>query len=621
MLQLRNEFIFAPVKLGYSDKTGVVTEKHLDFYGQRSKHVGAVIPEPLYMDPGLRELPTQMGIDKDDKIESFKRLTDLIHSNGAKAVAHLNHPGRMANPKIPGNYWLSSTDKACENGGARPEKLDRKKMDEVIELITTSAARAVKAGFDMIEIQFGHGYLMAQFLSPMVNDRDDEYGGSLENRMRFPLEVANAVRKAVDVPLIARVSGDEIVPQGFHIDEMITFSKELQKAGFDAIHVTAGSACTTPPWFFQHMFIPKGKTWELAGKIKENVDIPVIFLGKINSAKDIKFIKEKYGAEYMAVGRALVADPDFVGKELGIVKGIVRPCLACSEGCLGGVKAGKGLGCVVNPRANTGYPEVTPAEKTKMYAVIGGGLAGMQTALTLRDKGHDVNLYEKDELGGQFNLAWLPPNKKSLKELVDYYKEELLVHSEHQVNVIKKEAKAEDIENGGYDGVIIATGAVPAVPPIKGLKRYYWTEFLEDDQLPIDRKVVVIGGGLIGLEVASKLVDGGNHVIIVEMLEEIARGMEMIEKALTVKKLKEKGAEIYVNHTVVEVDGDKVIIEGKEGTKTLESIDDIVVATGMKPYVPFELNVDIHVYKVGDAEKVAKAQEAIHNAYKLALDM
>jgi 2,4-dienoyl-CoA reductase-like NADH-dependent reductase (Old Yellow Enzyme family)/thioredoxin reductase len=621
MFELRNEFIFAPVKLGYSDKTGIVTDRHLDFYQQRSKHAGAVIPEPLYMDMGLRELPTQMGIDKDEKIENFKKLSDLIHSNGAKAVAHLNHPGRLANPKIPGNYWWSSTDKPCENGGATPERMDREKMDKVIELITTSAQRAVKAGFDMIEIQFGHGYLMAQFLSPMVNDRDDEYGGSLKNRMRFPLEVARAVREAVDVPLIARVTGDEIVPAGFHVDEMIVFAKELQKAGFDALHITAGSGCTTPPWFFQHMFVPKGKTWELAGRIKENVDIPVIFLGKINSAKDISLLKEKYGAEYFAVGRALVADPDFVGKQLGIVKGVVRPCLACSEGCLGGVKAGKGLGCMVNPRVNTGLPEVTPAGETKLYAVIGGGLAGMQAAITLRDRGHDVNLYEKNELGGQFNLAWLPPNKQSLKELVDYYIEELKVHSEHQVNVIKKEATAEEIEKGGYDGVIIATGAVPAVPPIKGLKKYYWTEFLEDEHLPKDKKVVVIGGGLIGLEVASKLVDGGNHVVIVEMLDEIARGMEMIEKALTVKKLKEKGAEIFVNHTVVEVDDDKVMIESKEGTKTIEGVDDIVVATGMKPYVPFELNVDVPVYKVGDAEKVAKATDAIHDAYKLALEL
>ncbi len=621
MLQLRNEFIFAPVKLGYSDKTGVVTQRHLDFYFERSKHVGAVALEPLYMDSGLRELPTQMGIDNDSKIEGFKKLTDLIHSNGAKAIAHLNHPGRMANPKLPGNYWWSSTNNTCENGGASPQRMTREMMDSVINLHVESAKRAVKAGFDIVEIQFGHGYLMAQYLSPMVNDRSDEYGGSIANRMRFPLELAKAIRHAVDIPLIARVTGDEIVPSGFHIGAMITFAKELEATGFDAIHVTAGSACSTPPWFFQHMFIPKGKTWELAGKIQESINISVIFLGKISSAKDIELIKEKYGAKYFAVGRALVADPDFIGKYLNKVDGIIRPCMACSEGCLGGVKQGKGLGCMVNPRVNTGLPEVTPAKESKFYAIIGGGLAGMQAAITLRDRGHNVNLYEKNEMGGQFNQAWLPPNKGSLKALVEYYIEELKQHKIHQVNIIKKEATTEDIEKGNYDGVIIATGAIPAVPPIEGLTKYYWTEFLEDNQLPKDKKVVVIGGGLIGVEVASKLTDSGNQVIIVEMLDEVARGMEIIEKALTLKKLKAKNTKIHLNHKVIRVDGDNVIIENEERKETLEGIDHIVVATGMKPYIPFEYKGNIPTYYVGDVEKVAKAQDAIQGAYKLALEL
>ncbi len=619
MLQLRNQFIFAPVKLGYSDGTGVVTEKHLDFYNQRSKHVGAVALEPLYMDSGLRELPTQMGIDSDNKIEGFKKLTDLIHSNGAKVIAHLNHPGRMANPKLPGNFWWSSTNKPCENGGAKPYRMTREMMDIVIALHVESAKRAVTTGFDIIEIQFGHGYLMAQFLSPMVNDRNDEYGGSLENRMRFPLEVAKALHDAVDIPLIARMTADEIIPPGFHINEMAIFAKELQLAGFEAIHVTAGSACSTPPWFFQHMFIPKGKTWELAGEIKKSVDIPVIFLGQINSTKDIELIKEKYDARYLAVGRALVADPDFIGKHLKIVDGIVRPCMSCSEGCLGGVKQGKGLGCMVNPRVNTGYPEVTPAPESKFYAIVGGGLAGMQAAITLRDRGHNVNLYEKNELGGQFNQAWLPPNKQNLKELVEYYIEELKQHKIHQVNVIKKEATAEELHKGNYDGVIIATGAVPAVPPIDGLTKYYWTEFLDDKQLPKGQKVVIIGGGLIGVEIASKLVDTGNQVLIVEMLDEIARGMEILEKTLTMKKLKAKNTEVYLNYKVVKVDGNKVTIESNEETKTLDGIDDIVVATGMKPYIPFEYKGT--VYYVGDVEKVAKAQDAIQNAYKLAIEL
>lgn len=618
MLQLRNKFILAPMKLGYSNGSGIITEKHLQFYNLRSKHIGAVNIEPLYMHSGLREIQTQIGIDSDEKIEGLKILTKIVHQNGAKIIANINHAGRMANPKIPNNYFWSSTDKPCPNGGAIPEKMNREMMDKVIAMFVQSSKRAVESGFDIIELQFGHGYLLAQFISQDVNDRTDEYGGSFENRIKFPLEVLKAVREAVKVPLIARISGDEMIPTGFHINEMIQFSKILESNGIDAIHVSAGSACSTPPWFFQHMFIPKGKTWELASKIKENVNIPVIFVGRINSAKDINFINEKYKADYIAVGRAMVADNNFVGKYLGLVDGIIRPCLACAEGCLGGVKGGMGLGCVVNPLVNTGLADAKRTESPKLFAVIGGGLAGMEAAITLKERGHNVDLFEKGELGGQFRQAHLPPNKDSLKEIVDYYKNEI---DELNINLINKEAQKSDLINSNYDGIIMATGAVPAVPQIKGLTKFYWTEFLEDSALPKNKNVLVVGGGLIGLEVASKLVDGNNHVIIIEMLDEIARGMEMIEKVLTVKKLKEKQTEIFVNHKVIEVKGSNVIIENGNERKEIHNIDEIVIASGMKSYVPFELESNIPVYTIGDAHKVGKAQEAIRDAYALAINL
>jgi 2,4-dienoyl-CoA reductase-like NADH-dependent reductase (Old Yellow Enzyme family)/thioredoxin reductase len=609
----------ATVKLGYSDGTGIVTQRHLDFYKPRSRHVGAVTLEPLYMDSGLRELPTQLGIDNDNKLTGLKKLLDAIHANGAKAIAHLNHPGRMANPKIPGNYHWSSTHKACENGGATPKKMDRQMMKEVIRMHQEAARRAEKAGFDIVELQTGHGYLMAQFLSPAVNEREDEYGGSLENRMRFPLEVVRAVKQAVNIPVIARMSADEIIPNGFHEDEMEIFAKKLQAEGISALHITAGSACSTPPWFFQHMFVPKGRLWQLAGQIKEKVDIPVIFLGRINSAKDISFLKEKYHAEYFAIGRALVADADFAGKYLHQVDGLIRPCLACSEGCLGGVKSGKGLGCVVNPQVNTGLPPITKAPVAKRYAIVGGGIAGMQTAISLKEKGHEVVLFEKEKPGGQFNLAYLPPNKESLKEIVDYYKAEL---AKMHVEVRMEEAVREKLLSEKFDGIVMATGALPAVPPIKGLKDYSWTEFLEDEHLPSGKKVLIIGGGLIGMEVASKLVDNNNDVVIIEMLEEIARGMEMIEKAMTLKKLKAKGAEIITKHTVTEVKGGEIRIKGDEGERIIAGVDKIVVATGMRPYHPFEKDTALPaVYFVGDAQKAGKAQDAIREAYELALKL
>jgi len=282
MLALKNQFIFAPIKIGYSNASGTVTERHLAFYERRARYLGAVTPEPFYIDKGLKELPTQMGIDSEDKIEGLQNLVATIHKTGAKAIAHLNHPGRMANPKLPGNYFLSSTDRRCENGGARPKRMNREDMKNAINLLTKAAVRAKKAGFDLIELQFGHGYLLAQFISPYVNDRNDEFGGSFENRIRFPLQVLEAVLDVVDLPIIARISGDEMIPEGIKLPEMIALSRILEKKGVEAVHVSAGTVCSTPPWFFQHMFVPKGKTWEMAKNIKKELTIPVIFVGRIN---------------------------------------------------------------------------------------------------------------------------------------------------------------------------------------------------------------------------------------------------------------------------------------------------------------------------------------------------
>jgi 2,4-dienoyl-CoA reductase (NADPH2) len=613
MLNLKNEFIMAPIKLGYADGSGQVNHKHISFYAERSHHIGAVTVEPFYIDKGLRELPTQLGIDADDKIPGLQRLTEIIHACGAKAIAHLNHPGRMANPKIPENYYLSSTDKACENGGAVPKRMNKEDMKTATNLFISAAIRAKQTGFDIIELQLGHGYLLAQFISPAVNDRKDDFGGSFQNRIRFPLEVLKAVRRAVDLPIITRISGDEMIPNGIKLEDMITFCKILEEQDVNAIHVSAGTVCSTPPWFFQHMFVEKGKTWELAAKIKKEIGIPVIFVGRINSRRDVDKLKNELRADYIALGRAMVADPHFVGKYEGKIIGAIRPCLACSEGCLGGVRAGRGLHCVVNPMVGTGFEAPIPAEEPKKYAVIGGGLAGLQAALTLKERGHSADLFEKDRLGGQFNLAYLPPHKESFKELIDYFENEI---KEKDIKVINKTASEEDLIGSDYDGVIIATGAVPDIPQIKGLKEYYWAEFLLEENLPADKKVIVIGGGLIGIEIASKLVDKNNEVVIVEMLDDVARNMEMIEKTLTLKKLKMKKVSIYTRCRVTEIKGDKVLLSGEKET-IIDGVDRIVVATGMKSndQLSEPLRSILPVCVIGDAREVGKADHAIRDGF------
>lgn len=616
MLELKNMFILAPIKTGYGDVSGKVTDRHIAFYKRRCKYLGAVIPEPFYLDKGLREIPTQLGIDNDDKIEELQKLVASIHESGTKVIAHLNHPGRMANPNIPGNYFISSTDRPCENGGATPKRMDKKDMEQVTSLFAKAALRAKKANFDIIELQFGHGYLLAQFLSPFVNDRTDEYGGSFENRIRFPLEVLRVVKESVDLPIIVRISADEMVPGGIRLPEMMAFSKILEENGVEAIHVSAGTVCSTPPWYFQHMFVPKGKTWEMAGKIKEEITIPVIFVGQINMIEDIEKLRAEFPADYIAVGRALIADPDFIGKYQGEIKGVIMPCLACAEGCLGGVKSGQGLACLVNPQVGKETQTLEKAKEPRKYAIVGGGLAGIEAAIILKERGHDVDLYEKNELGGQFNLAPLTPNKKSMGKLVPYFIKRL---KEKDINIISKETGESDLREE-YDGVILATGSKPAELSIPGLDKFYWADILLEGNLPENKNVLIIGGGLIGVDIATGLIPRNNKITIVKRTTNFGEDMEMIAKNLSLKMMKEKGT-VFSDHTYIKkIEGKTVYAERNGEDIQFNDIDIVVVSTGMKSYNPLEeeLKGKIPVYVIGDAQRIGNAQDAIRDGYEIA---
>jgi 2,4-dienoyl-CoA reductase (NADPH2) len=614
MIKLKNSFIFPPIKLGYSNGDGYVTDRYNDFYAARSQFLGAIILEPLYIDKGLREIPTQLGIDHEDKLYGLQMLVDSIHKSGSKVVAHLNHPGRMANPKISGNYFVSSTDRACENGGAKPRRMNSEDIDNAISLYVNAAKRAQEAHFDMIELQFGHGYLAAQFISPSVNDRTDEYGGNFENRIKFSLDVLQAVKESTDLPIIVRISGDEMLPEGITLSEMIQFSKILEGKGIDAIHISAGSVCSTPPWFFQHMFITKGKTWEMAKEIKKNINIPVIFVGRVNTFDDVDKLKNDFLADYIAIGRALIADPNFVGKYLKQKNGTVRPCLACAEGCLGGVRSGQGLQCLVNPEAGHENESFKVSAESKKFAVVGGGLAGMEAAIILRRKGYKVDLYEKEELGGQFNLAPLTPHKRSMARLVPYFVKEL---NDKKVNVIFKEVNKSDILEKKYDGLILATGSKPSVPPITGLDQYYWAEILKEENLPENKKILIIGGGLIGVDIATALIPRGNHIIIVKRTTDFGEDMEMISKSISLKLMNERGV-VFSDHTYIKkIEGNKVFAERNGEQLEFEDIDLIVVSTGMKSFNPLEeeFRDKLPVYVIGDAKKIGNAQDAIKDAY------
>jgi len=618
MLELRNPYVFAPIKTGYADGDGRVTKRHLAFYGRRARHVGAVTPEPFYLASGLRELPTQMGIDGEDKSRGLAELVDTIHGGGAAAIAHLNHPGRMANPKIPGNVLVSSTDRACERVGARPTRMGRTDMREVVDLFVAAARLAAGVGFDALELQLGHGYLLAQFLSPLVNDRQDPYGGGFAQRSRFPLEVVDAVRDAVDLPLLVRVSGAEMVEGGIGIEETVALANELKTRGIDAVHVSAGTICSTPPWFFQHMFVPAGKTWDMAERIHRETGARVVAVGRINDKKTARQLEKRFAGNLLAVGRALVADPDFVGKVQGLVDGPVRPCLACMEGCRGGVSSGRGLQCLVNPRAGREHLEIEPAASRRRVAVVGGGLAGMQAAVVLHDRGHEVDLFEENRLGGQFNLASLTPHKRSMGRLVPYFVDELAARG---VRVIDRRATSAVVV--GYDAAVVATGARPRVPPIPGLAAYRWADILADEELPRDRHVLIVGGGLIGVDVATALIPLGNRVTIVKRTTDFGEDMEMIAKKLSLKLMSDSGVRFSDRTHVRRIEGRTVHAWREDAEVVFEDVDLIVMAAGMESIhdLADELDGAVPLWRIGDARRVGNAQDAITDAFLTCLEI
>lgn len=366
------------------------------------------------------------------------------------------------------------------------------------------------------------------------------------------------------------------------------------------------------------MFTSKEKTWEMAEEIRQEVNLPVIAVGRINEHGDIDKVKEEDMADFIAIGRPLISDPNYIFKYFGDDNSY-RPCLSCLDGCLGGVKSGEGLQCVMNPEIGNNKQFKT-GKTNRSFVVVGGGLSGMTAALYLDDKGNDVTLYEKDELGGIFRYAPLPPGKEPLQKALDYYEKEL---GRRDIEVIFEEADASDLNE--FDEAIIATGSKSLIPPIDGLEEYEWADILLPENMPENKKAMVIGGGLIGVETAYALSENDNRVILVELLPELAGNMFKLEKAQLLKKLENRdNVSIYTETDIKEVDGDTVKAEKDGEDITWKGINKIVMVTGMQSYNPFEdqeENIEIPLYVVGDAEEPGKAEDVIKSAYETVAEL
>lgn len=623
-VELNNRLFMAPVKTAFAGTDAQVTDRLIRYYRRRAQGgVGTIIVEPMFVDAAGKEHPKQLGIADDGAIDGLRQLVDAIHKEGARAIAHINHAGRAANPKASGVPPLAPSAIACPTTGATPEVISSKRIETVIAAFTQAAGRAREAGFDGVEVQCGLGYLVAQFLSEKTNQRNDEWGGSAENRIRFMERVMTGVRKAIggDLALMARISGTEKVDGGIDIEDAIHIGTRLAELGVDAVHVASGSACDTPPWYYQHMGLPAGVNLKLAERLRQNLTVPVIAAGRLGDPEEIEQIFRDGAVDAIALGRPLVADPDLPIKIRTSQSELVVRCGGCLQGCLVGVKSGKGIACIVNPEVGKEDMEYPATTGEKEVVVVGGGPAGMTAARVAAARGHRVTLLERsaDVLGGQFAHAYQAPGKAAMRQTLDSFVR--LTRSGNMDIRMGTEAGIDDIVQLRPDIVFVATGAEPIIPPIPGLSSAITGEEIMSGNMSVGHKVLVIGGGLIGIEVAEYLAERQHQVVVVEMLDQMAQDMEPITRKLSFLRLQNLPVALYTGTKITQITEGEAIAQGPDGEVNLGKFDSIVVATGTRPLDVLsqglrEQGLEVHV--VGDAAQIGQVQGATTSAYEIA---
>ena len=610
-MELKNRIVMPAIGLGYTGK------RLTNFYVHRAKGgVGFIVIGPTAVNKGN---PSFVNVFDDKNITGLKKLANSIQEHGAKAALQLWHPGRygfsvaklVSASDIPSPIFTK----------AKPKALTIPEIIEIEDEFAEGALRVKKAGFDAVEILCGTGYLISQFLSRHTNNRTDEYGGDLENRMKFLLEIIERVRSKIgDHPLVCRISGDEFVEDGNTLTEQKIIAKALEDAGVNALNVNVGWHESRIPQMT--MSVPRGGFVHLAQGIKEAVSIPVIASHRINDPILADNIIGEGKVDMVAMARALIADPDLPNKAREGKIEEIRPCIACLQGCFDNVFKAKAVTCFMNAMAGKEEDwKIGTAESPKKIIVVGGGPAGMETARVAAIRGHNVTLYEKDRLGGQLNLAAIPPGRGEFKNVPTYFSTQL-----KKLGVVVKQVKADAnlIIDEKPDITIIATGSTPAIPDLEGVKEAVEEGYAVTAHEILSGKdtgetVVILGGGGIGVETAIYLSDKGKRVTLVEMLKRVGSDIGSSTRWTRMNALFDLKVNVRKETKALGIINNKLIVE-KDGKKEELKADTIVLAAGTTPdrSLVEALEGKVEVRAVGDCVEPKKGLEAVHAGFELA---
>jgi len=610
----------------YGSEEGFVTEQLKDYYAARARGgAGLIIVEATCVESHAgKGLVRQLLIDDDRFVPGLKDLVQVVKQHGAKIAVQLHHAGSEGQQSITGVQPVAPSP-IPKPGHEMPRELTTYEVDELVLSFARAAKRAQSAGFDGVEMHGAHGYLIAQFLSSFFNRRSDLYGGDIEGRARFLTEIIKKTRGLVgkEYPVWCRINGREFGPEGgLTGEEARQVARMAQRAGSDAIHVSVFaygiSPRTAPP-----MAQPPGNLIRFAETVRTAVDVPVIAVGRITPEIAEKAIEEER-SELMAIGRALIADPELPNKAASGKIDEVRPCVGCMT-CLDYVVNWRQpMRCVVNPTVGREAECVIQrTDKSKRVLIIGGGPAGMEAARVSALRGHEVVLYDKGQiLGGQLLLASIPPYKQSLKTFAEYQCSQL---SGLGVRIeLGRQVSAALVEDTQPDVVIMATGVKSMVPQIPGIDKANVVAAVDvlAGKEEVGDTVAIIGAELVGCETGEFLADKGKNVTLMRRGDEVATKVNPISREHLLARLSAKGITVLTGVQYHEITDQGVTITTREREARTVEADTIVLAAGSvfdpELYLAMEGKVP-ELYRIGDCVDPSNIMSAVTDGYFTAL--
>lgn len=648
-LEVKNRILMPAMHLNMC-RNYEISDRIVDFYAERAKGGAGLITVGYASVDELSAHPGHIGAHRDEHIPGLTRLASAIREGGARSSVQINHAGRYNHSLLlMGKKPVAPSSVPSRLTGETPRELESEDIQAIIQRFADAAARVKQAGFDAVEILCGTGYLISEFLSPLTNQRSDDYGGSFENRMRFGVEVLSAVRARVgaDYPLMVRINGNDLMQGGVGRKEMQVFAQRLEQAGADAFSVNVGWHEALVPQI--QTKVPRGVFGYLARGIKEKVSVPVIAGHRINDPETARELIASGMCDLVAMGRALIADPDLPRKAKKGHETEIVHCVACGQGCFDNLFKMKAVECLCNPRAGREAKTLPiQAASARRVLVVGGGAAGMTAAMAAADCGHEVTLAERGcRLGGQLHLAGAPPGREEFVVLARDL--ETQVRAKNIRILLEVEVDGAFVDAEKPDAVILATGGTPATPPIPGVDLPHVVQAWDvlSGKVRPGRRVAVIGGGAVGIETALSLAEAGmlsgealkflllhgaekpedllelatrgsHQVTVVEMLKDLGTNFGKTTRWGMLQDVKRFGVECRVATRVLAITAEGLRIE-REGVEEDIPADTLVLAVGTRSNSELRQQLQqrgIACQVVGDAGQVGMVIDAIHQGFE-----